>query len=493
MKPPEKDGPPQRAATERSGLSQGIIPCGLPEQQGYASDGGHRNRIRLSIFCSPEQESYNVPESGGSMTIRGVTDEELKQVLSENLTPSDSIKTPERLFGREKTLRTIDRAFASPGRQIFIYGDRGVGKTSLALTAAYLHTGVENLPVYVMCGRTNDFGQTIQAIGNALIPVEQRMEKPASGGGFTFNLPASMGGIGVSNGNKGSSNIPIPQSLNEALDVIRYVAAKRKNTTIVIVDEMERIDSAPEREKFAEFIRNLPELNADVRFIFCGIMHDVTEVLQSHPSAGRILETIELKRLNHDDLWKILSVVATKLNVEVQQEALIRIGQVSDGFPHYVHLIGESMFWSMFDDPDEVIRSGSRHYKEGIKGALQRTEAALKAQYEKATQKYRNTQEFEEALWALADSTSDRRQIAEIYDSSYRWIMSKRSDRSLLLREKLNQRYLSLRKETHGRIVVGHGSGWFSFREAIMRGYVRLKAEDNGIDLGKHHNTAGMN
>lgn len=434
-----------------------------------------------------------MPESGGSMTIRGVTDEELKQVLSENLTPSDSIKTPERLFGREKTLRTIDRAFASPGRQIFIYGDRGVGKTSLALTAAYLHTGVENLPVYVMCGRTNDFGQTIQAIGNALIPVEQRMEKPASGGGFTFNLPASMGGIGVSNGNKGSSNIPIPQSLNEALDVIRYVAAKRKNTTIVIVDEMERIDSAPEREKFAEFIRNLPELNADVRFIFCGIMHDVTEVLQSHPSAGRILETIELKRLNHDDLWKILSVVATKLNVEVQQEALIRIGQVSDGFPHYVHLIGESMFWSMFDDPDEVIRSGSRHYKEGIKGALQRTEAALKAQYEKATQKYRNTQEFEEALWALADSTSDRRQIAEIYDSSYRWIMSKRSDRSLLLREKLNQRYLSLRKETHGRIVVGHGSGWFSFREAIMRGYVRLKAEDNGIDLGKHHNTAGMN
>jgi hypothetical protein len=71
---------------------------------------------------------------------------------------------------------------------------------------------------------------------------------------------------------------------------------------------------------------------------------------------------------------------------------------------------------------------------------LQRTEAALKAQYEKATQKYRNTQEFEEALWALADSTSDRRQIAEIYDSSYKWIIGKRPGRQLLLRERLNQR-----------------------------------------------------
>lgn len=71
------------------------------------------------------------------MTIRGVTDEDLKGVLSENLTPSDSIKTPERLFGREKTLRTIDRAFASPGRQIFIYGDRGVGKVFVVIQLLY--------------------------------------------------------------------------------------------------------------------------------------------------------------------------------------------------------------------------------------------------------------------------------------------------------------------------------------------------------------------
>src|SRR6266403_4860291 len=64
------------------------------------------------------------------MAIRGVTGEDLKRILSENLTPSDSIKTPERLFGREKTLTTIDRAFSSPGRQIFVYGDRGVGKAN---------------------------------------------------------------------------------------------------------------------------------------------------------------------------------------------------------------------------------------------------------------------------------------------------------------------------------------------------------------------------
>lgn len=229
-----------------------------------------------------------------------------------------------------------------------------------------------------------------------------------------------------------------------------------------------------------------------MRFIFCGIMHDVTELLQSHASAGRILETIELKRLNYSDLWKILTVVAEKLNVEVQEEALIRIGQVSDGFPHYVHLIGECLFWSMFDDPEEVKKSGPGHFKTAVNGALQRTEAALRAAYEKATHKTRNTADYEEALWALADSTSDKRQISQIYDSSYKWIMLKRTDRKLLTREQLNQRYLSMRKDSHARIVAGFGSGWFAFRENIMRGYVRLRAEAAGINLGRHNNTAGM-
>jgi hypothetical protein len=178
--------------------------------------------------------------------------------------------------------------------------------------------------------------------------------------------------------------------------------------------------------------------------------------------------------------------------VRLQQEALIRIGQISDGFPHYVHLIGEALFWSMFDDKEDVKRSGPDHFKSGITGALQRVESALRVQYERATKKTRNTADYEEALWALADSTSDKRQISEIYESSYKWIMTKRLNRNALPRERLNQRYLSLKKESHSHIVAGYGSGWFAFRENIMRGYVRMRAEAEGVNLGRHDNTAGM-
>ncbi|KMO42555.1 hypothetical protein VQ03_10560 [Methylobacterium tarhaniae] len=125
------------------------------------------------------------------------------------------------------------------------------------------------------------------------------------------------------------------------------------------------------------------------------------------------------------------------------------------------------------------------HFRAGIKGAIERSDVVLRTQYQKAVQKTRNTLDYEEALWALADSTADRRQVTDIYDSSYRRIMESRGDRPFLRRDAFNQRLLSLRGEGHGRVVIGHGSGWFGFRENLMRGYVRLRAEDQGITLGR--------
>ena len=56
----------------------------------------------------------------------------------------------------------------------------------------------------------------------------------------------------------------------------------------------------------------------------------------------------------------------------------------------------------------------------------------------------------------------------------------------MLTPEQLNQRYLSMRKDSHARIVAGFGSGSFAFRENIMRGYVHLRAASQGIDLARH-------
>jgi len=311
--------------------------------------------------------------------------------------------------------------------------------------------------------------------------VERRFEQKRVAGGVNLGY----GGVGVGGNYTGSTQtvIPKPRTVTEALDVINYVGQKRRyGRCIIVIDEFDRIVNSLDKLLFAELIKNLPTQNVDVRFIFCGIGRSVEDILGAHPSAGRYFEPIELKRLKPDDLWAIITAVAVRTRVEVPYVMLWRIALVSDGFPHFVHLIGKCLFYAVHDDPKIVTECQRSHYETGVNQALLQTDPDLNRLYRIATEKTKNSLEYEEALWALADRAETRRQVGRIYEDSYRRI-TRVAVGDIMSQTKLNQRLLTLRKPSHGEVVIGHGSGYFSFRESVLRGYVRLKAEAEGVEL----------
>src|SRR6185437_4586546 len=91
-------------------------------------------------------------------------------------------------------------------------------------------------------------------------------------------------------------------------------------------------------------------------------------------------------------------------------------------------LIAESLFWAMFDDETDCQGANQDHFRAAVKGALERTEVEHKSAYRRATEKVKNTKEYEMALWALADTTETRRQIADIHDKSYLRIARRGAD-----------------------------------------------------------------
>jgi uncharacterized protein len=418
------------------------------------------------------------------MPIKGIDEEQLREVLKVQLTPSKEIDSPERLLGRELELRRIARALNSEGRNVFIYGDRGIGKTSVAVTVAHLNNTGAMYAIYVPCGLNSNFGDVIQAIGNAVIPISERIHPGRVK--YAGNLGYAGASIGGGFERENLAGIAKPSGLTEALDILSFACVKRAGSrTLVVIDEFDRIQLAADKVLFAELIKNLPPRNLDLRLIFCGISQSVEDLLGAHLSSDRYFEPLGLQKLHHNYLWDILKCAADKIGVEIPREMILRISIISDGFPHFVHLIGQCLIWAMQDD-SEVVTCGSRaHYEQAIRDALKGTETALRLAYQKATEKTKYHLEYEEALWALADRTETRRQLKNIYETSYKRIIVQRklSGRDPMDREKLNARLLALRSTSHGAIVVGHGSGFYSFRENVLRGYVRLKAETEGIEL----------
>jgi len=421
------------------------------------------------------------------MTIPGFNEVQLVEKLSDHFSPSQEIRDPEKLLGREKYLTQIRRSLASPGRHIFVFGERGVGKTSLAITAGKLATNESKNFIYVPCGQDSTFSEIIAAIGKAVLNPKRAL----SGGGKSFGLGLNVFGQGGSvNYSDGDvATISEPANNSEAYDVLRFVRSKLDNQIVVVIDELDRIKNKDERSRFSELIKNVGSVVEDMRFVLCGIGANVDELIGEHLSTGRMFEPVEVERLSQDNLWKIIEDLARDMSVTIPRGQLIRVGIISDGFPHFVHLIGQCIFYELHDDPAEIRICTDQHFLRALKEATQKAEPSLRKIYQMATEKTKNKRDYEEALWALADRTSTRRQVTEIFDTSYKRIHEEHKTKqpqdckSRLSKELLNNRLLRLREDSHANVLVGHGSGWFSFRENVMRGYVRLRAETLGIEL----------
>ena len=349
-------------------------------------------------------------------------------------------------MGRERLLTQIRRALLSPGRHVFIYGERGVGKTSLARTGRIAALDNKNF-IYLPCGERTTFFEVIGAVGNSVVDLEKRIGSQGRGLGIGINLPGGIGGANFSRSPSASEALPVPTTMTEAFDLLRYVRTKLQGQIIVGVDELDRVEGATEKNLFAELLKNVGSQVDDVRFILCGIGANVDEVLGQHLSTGRMFEPVEVNKLSYDKLWQIIGDAAEPLGVSIDSGYLLRIGIISDGFPHFVHLIGECLLYAMHDDAESVIKCERRHFEIALREALQKAEPSLRNIYRMATEKTKNKLDYEEALWALADRTATRRQIKDIYDNSYLRIVGTRPNRHPLPRERLEPAVLDDARE----------------------------------------------
>ncbi len=406
-------------------------------------------------------------------------EKEFVERLRATLSPTLPIRSIQFLRGREKELEIIRRALVMPGRHAFIFGDRGVGKSSLAHTAANVYQSSDGAPIAVSGSADATFSTIIsnvayQALNRSHV---DRISTKSSAGfswrGLSFNSVEEVSPVDL------AAHV---KTIGDAAGLLAEIGKLHSREPVIVLDEFDTIADVAERNKFAALLKTIGDQEVPIKFIFTGVGSSLDDLLGAHQSAYRQLATVELARLGWDGRKEIAMETAHAFGLDLDINMAYRIAIVSDGYPYYCHLIMEKMLWDAFTADDIVEVLGPKHYIAGLHAATGDITAELRRPYQKAVL-YRD-RDYESVVWATADGDDLQADIAMMY-SSYEMICQKRMEPVTLSRPKFGERLRQLKQPNFGSILksMDGRAGWYTFNEKMLRGYVRMQAEANGVEL----------
>jgi len=413
------------------------------------------------------------------MAIHGYAEENFAQKLDLVLSASGPIRSEERLFGREKELDRIKKALYISGRHVFIYGDRGVGKSSLAATAANRYQSSDSEYIDIGCGPDSTLFSIVSNIAYQAINATKLNKSKIS---TTVGVDAKFFRMTKTSEITRNDLLAEMRTLSDAVELLKEVSALHSEKPIVVLDEFDRISDQSQRELFADLLKHIGDKKIGIKFIFTGVAKTLGEILGAHHSAIRQLETVELTRLSWEGRWDIIRAAIAEFGLTMDREVEIRIAAVSDGFPFYVHLLTEKILWSVFEDAEALTDIDMDHYQIGLRSAIGSIDAELRRPYD--TVMNCRGDDLEEILWSTADSEYLDRYLKDMYES-FRYVIKQRPDRSLIDYQKFCTQIRSLKAKKFDEILVSDPNrpGLYSYREKMLRGYVRMQAEANGVKL----------
>lgn len=398
--------------------------------------------------------------------------------LNEVVSPARPVISIENLIGRAEELDRIEKALFAQGRNVFIYGERGVGKSSLAATAANQWQSSDAEYIDISCSPDSTVKSIVasiasQAVNEKWTTTSKTTEQATIGlKWLSYSIKSEVSPTDFSEKIGG---------LSDAIEVLKEVAAIHSEVPVVVVDEVDRIESEKEIDLLADLLKQLGDKRIELKFIFTGVGATLNEILGAHRSAIRQLETIELPRLSWDARWDIAIHALNVFNIDIPRDIYIRLAAVSDGYPYYVHLIVEKLLWILFEKRESVAKVTWDDYYAALDKAIVGIAAELARPYEMAVNQ--RSQDYEEVLWS---TSADEWQGAYLSDMHRQYvnIMSQIEGKEPLSYEKYSSRIRNLLKPEYGEILKkGQKQGYYHYREKMLRGYIRMQAEANRIEI----------
>lgn len=270
--------------------------------------------------------------------------------------------------GRLDEIRRLERAIkqASMGRNenVFLTGERGIGKSSLADFIRFI-AEKDHAFVGAHCylGAAKQLEEICQLILRELVRQlpERNLIDKAQGvlSKYIEKIDFDLFGMGVA--------VELTKDIHKLKDIrldfpelvrrlFQTIETERRGI-ILILDDLNGITKVPD---FAFFLKSLVDSLSDERRAFplvillVGIDERMQDLASEQPSVVRIFNRVELPLMSEEESSEFFRKAFDSVNCKVEQDALDLLIHYSGGLPMLMHEVGDATFWL---DEDSNINS----------------------------------------------------------------------------------------------------------------------------------------
>ena len=300
-------------------------------------------------------------------------------------TPSTPIGAAELFSGRQKQIQRLIDTVAEPGRHAIVYGEPGVGKTSLAQIMQHVVPIGNHRMTYVRKAAfsSDTFSSIWMSVFRDIRHIMDLGEGPKS---YAVS-EAYQNGVTPS-------------------DVVRELSYfSDRDVPIIVIDEYNLVKVKDQSRQMAETIKAISDDGLNVTIILVGISDTVENLIEGHGSLTRCAEEVLMPRMTSHEMQILLESRMTRLGMKISGDAKWKIINLSKGLPSFAHSLGKGATLSAIDSRSLSITERNVDYS--IEEFLRGSQNSLKSDYELAVRSNQERARFRQILTACALAITD--------------------------------------------------------------------------------------